>query len=635
MRKLTQGNEAVFRGAVAAGASYYAGYPISPSTEILNVASGWAAEHPEFRFLQAEDEIASANAIIGASLAGAKSFTATSGPGFSLMQEAVGYAQKVGVPCVFVNVQRVGPATGMPTMPGQGDIMQVRYGSTGDYTPLAFYPNGVEEAFRVTVQAFNAAEESLSPVVVLSDTFVAHLNEVVDLDEVAAGVEVVPRSLVPLGQARAGQAALLRRRGDVRAGARTPASRPPPTPMNTCASTTTPSIGTLEVAQRYALYEHGWNVDAKVLIICYGIVSRVASPLAADYALFRPIRIHPMLTDELRAIADRYEQIVCIEANDGQYADMVELALRREVKRVPLLGGRISLEAVRDGLDRVLGGGPSEPPIPPAPTERGRALAAGDRLMPEAPFAELDFKDQLKLDLFPTIWCPGCGIGTIMIELAMVLDEMGMDETNTIIVTGIGCTGRMGSYLKYESVYTLHGRTLPVAEAIKAVRPEMHVVVVAGDGDTASIGGNHLIHAIRRNAPLTVLCNNNEIYGLTGGQTGPTTPTGTKTLSSPAGNPNTPINLQGLVRSSPHALYAKTTVYHQLHMRNVIREAIEHDGFSFVDITSQCIENNGRRIGFASANDMLNFYRKTYKRAAKDAEHLNPFEIGILYAADR
>lgn len=251
--------------------------------------------------------------------------------------------------------------------------------------------------------------------------------------------------------------------------------------------------------------------------------------------------------------------------------------------------------------------------------------------MPEVAFAELDFKRRLKVDLFPTIWCPGCGIGTIMIQLAMVLDEMGLDERNTIIVTGIGCTGRMGSYMQHESVYTLHGRTLPVAEAIKAVRPEMQVVVVAGDGDTASIGGNHLIHAIRRDAALTVLCNNNEIYGLTGGQTGPTTPTGTRTLSSPAGNPNTPINLQGLVRSSPHALYAKTTVYHQLHMRNAIREAIEHPGFSFVDITSQCIENNGRRIGFASANDMLTFYRKTYKRAAKGATELGQYEIGVLY----
>ena len=251
--------------------------------------------------------------------------------------------------------------------------------------------------------------------------------------------------------------------------------------------------------------------------------------------------------------------------------------------------------------------------------------------MPEAPMAELTYKDRLKLELFPTIWCPGCGIGTIMMMLAMVLDEMHLDERNTVIVTGIGCTGRMGGYLKHEAVYTLHGRTLPVAEAIKTVRPEMNVIVVAGDGDTASIGGNHLIHAIRRDAPLTVLCNNNEIYGLTGGQTGPTTPTGTKTLSSPAGNPSTPINLQGLVRSSPHALYAKTTVYHQLHMRNVIKEAVEWPGFSFVDITSQCIENNGRRIGFASANEMLTFYRKTYKRAPKDATELNAFEIGTVY----
>src|SRR5438552_10025482 len=205
MRKLVQGNEAVFHGAVAAGASYYTVYPISPSTVILNMASAYAAAHHyAFRFLQAEDEIASANAVIGASLAGAKAFTATSGPGFSLMQEAIGYAQKVGVPSVFVDVQRVGPATGMPTMPGQGDIMQVRFGSSGDYTPIAFYPNGVEEAFRVTVDAFNAAEESRSPVVLLSDTFVAHLHEAVDRDERPAALRIVPRQMPPLARHVAG-----------------------------------------------------------------------------------------------------------------------------------------------------------------------------------------------------------------------------------------------------------------------------------------------------------------------------------------------------------------------------------------------------------------------------------------------
>ncbi|MDQ2689044.1 MAG: hypothetical protein M3Y29_02060, partial [Chloroflexota bacterium] len=125
----------------------------------------------------------------------------------------------------------------------------------------------------------------------------------------------------------------------------------------------------LEVANRYALYEHGWNVSADVLVVCYGIVSRVAAPLRDEFALFRPIRIHPVLGDELREIASRYRDVVVVEANDGQYADLVELAIHREVKRVPLLGGRISLEAVREGIERVLTGGPSEPPIPPEPTD--------------------------------------------------------------------------------------------------------------------------------------------------------------------------------------------------------------------------------------------------------------------------
>jgi len=374
-RKLTQGNEAVFRGALAAGASYYAGYPISPSTEILNIASGHAAEHPEFKFLQAEDEIASANAVIGASLAGAKAFTATSGPGFSLMQEAIGYAQKVGVPSVFVNVMRVGPATGMPTMPGQGDIMQVKWGSTGDYTPIAFYPNGVEEAFRLTVEAFNAAEESRSPVVVLSDTFVAHLNEVVDLDDLATELRVADRDMAPLGeftdQPRFFAGVLMYEHGP---NAGEPATADADEYLRQYYEA---KHRHLEVAGRYRLYEHGWKTDADVLIVCYGIVSRVAAPLREEYALFRPIRIHPILDEELREVAARYREIVVVEANDGQYADMVELAIHREVKRVPLLGGRISLEAVREGIDRVLGGGPSEPPIPPTPTERHSSSPLG------------------------------------------------------------------------------------------------------------------------------------------------------------------------------------------------------------------------------------------------------------------
>ncbi len=239
-------------------------------------------------------------------------------------------------------------------------------------------------------------------------------------------------------------------------------------------------------------------------------------------------------------------------------------------------------------------------------------------------------KDKLKEELFPTIWCPGCGIGLIMTQLATVMDEIGLDERNTVIVTGIGCTGRMGAYMRFDSVYTLHGRTLPVAEAIKTVRPELNVIVVSGDGDTASIGGNHLLHSIRRNPNITVLCNNNEIYGLTGGQAGPTTPKGTNTVSSPAGTVASPVNLQGLVNTNPQAYYAKTTVYHQGQMRRAIKEAIDWPGFSFVDITSQCIENNGRRIGFPSANEMLMYFKKEYRQAPSAARHLEHHQLGIV-----
>jgi 2-oxoglutarate ferredoxin oxidoreductase subunit alpha len=255
----------------------------------------------------------------------------------------------------------------MPTMPGQGDIMQVKWGSTGDYTPIAFYPNGVAEAFRVTVDAFNAAEESRSPVVVLSDTFVAHLNEVVDLDELGGSLRIVDRTVPALGDftdvPRFFAGVLMYESGP---NAGEPATADADEYLRQFYAS---KRRHLEVARRYAHYEHGWKTDAEVLIVCFGIVSRVASPLRDEFALFRPIRIHPILEDELREVCARYSEVVVVEANDGQYADLVELAIHREVKRVPLLGGRISLEAVREGIDRVLAGGPSQPPIPPEPSE--------------------------------------------------------------------------------------------------------------------------------------------------------------------------------------------------------------------------------------------------------------------------
>ncbi|MFZ5823221.1 MAG: 2-oxoacid:acceptor oxidoreductase subunit alpha [Bacillota bacterium] len=181
-RRLMQGNEAIVEGALAAGMRFYAGYPITPSTEIAEFS---AERLPQVggRFIQMEDEIASMAAVVGAALTGAKAMTATSGPGFSLKQENLGYAAHSEIPCVVVNVQRMGPSTGLPTSPSQGDIMQARYGSHGDYGIIALSPASVDEAYYLTIRAFNLAEKFRTPVILLTDEVIGHLREAVSLPD--------------------------------------------------------------------------------------------------------------------------------------------------------------------------------------------------------------------------------------------------------------------------------------------------------------------------------------------------------------------------------------------------------------------------------------------------------------------
>jgi len=191
--RLMQGNEAIAEGAVAAGVTFFAGYPITPSTEI---AEQMAKMLPRIggTFLQMEDEIGAMGAILGASLAGAKVMDATSGPGFSLKQELIGYAACAEIPCVLVNVQRVGPSTGQPTAPSQGDVMQVRWGTHGDHPMIALSPWSVRESFDMAVMAVNYAERFRTPVILLTDEIVGHLRENVVLPS-ADELEICPRRL--------------------------------------------------------------------------------------------------------------------------------------------------------------------------------------------------------------------------------------------------------------------------------------------------------------------------------------------------------------------------------------------------------------------------------------------------------
>jgi len=197
--KLIQGNEACTLGAMAAGATFYAGYPITPSTEIAEQCARIMEKREGTKFIQMEDEIASMGAIIGAASVGHKAFTATSGPGFSLMQELIGYAAIAELPLVIVDVMRAGPSTGLPTLPSQGDVQQARWGTHGDHSIIAISPNSITETYYETIRAFNLAQEYRNPVVFLLDEKIGHMRERFDVDP-SAPVELYQAPAKPEGK---------------------------------------------------------------------------------------------------------------------------------------------------------------------------------------------------------------------------------------------------------------------------------------------------------------------------------------------------------------------------------------------------------------------------------------------------
>ncbi len=335
MKQLIFGNEAVALGALRAGMRFFAAYPITPASEIMHVL---AEREDQTAFVHAEDEIASIHMAIGASLAGSKSMTSTSGPGFSLKQEGIGLAHMMEVPLVVVDVQRVGPSTGMPTLPSQGDVIQAIHGSHGDYTTIVLYPFSVEECYRYTAEAFNAAEDSRSPVVLLLDGFLAQLSETVDLETVPIAPK--PRTLPPLGQGQRHFTGLLAKDG-------TPRTKSPGYYREWHARV---KAKMLEAAKGYRFFEYLPNERSDTLLIAYGIAARVIRPLQGEYSIFRPITMFPILEDELRAAAGRHKRIVVVEMNDGQYRGEVQKTLLREILGVPVLGGAISLNEIRERL---------------------------------------------------------------------------------------------------------------------------------------------------------------------------------------------------------------------------------------------------------------------------------------------
>jgi len=215
------------------------------------------------------------------------------------------------------------------------------------------------------------------------------------------------------------------------------------------------------------------------------------------------------------------------------------------------------------------------------------------------------FDKYLRQDKLPHMWCPGCGNGIVINAMIRAIEKTGINQDDVVVVSGIGCSSRANGYVDFCGLHTNHGRALPYATGVKMQNPNLKVIVVTGDGDCTSIGGNHFIHACRRNIDITTIVFNNNNYGMTGGQFSPTTPTNSKTKTTVYGNIDTPFDICNLAQTAGASYVARSTVYHATMLVNQIAEAINHKGFSVVEAVCDCPTLFGRLNKIGAAPEML------------------------------
>ncbi len=353
--KLLQGNQACAMGAIKAGVKFCAGYPITPSSEIMEIL---AEELPkvEGKFIQMEDEIASVGAIIGASVMGVKSLTPTSGPGFDLKQENIAFAAMAEIPVVIVDVQRSGPSTGGATICAQGDLMQAKYGRSGDCPIIALYPNSVKEIYKTTIRAFNLAEKYMTPVILLLDETIGHMRENINVDDYQ-DMEIINRNFpeesatdyLPYRPDESGVVRLVPFGNDkgyryVISGMHHTENGMPSIAKNSIQNSIERINGKIDKNKEEIWeWEEIDTEDAETLVIACGCVSRsaveavkVARSKGYKAGLFRPITIWPFLDEPLKEALKNIKTVIVPEMNQGQLVHKINELINKDVKVVQL-----------------------------------------------------------------------------------------------------------------------------------------------------------------------------------------------------------------------------------------------------------------------------------------------------------
>jgi len=246
-------------------------------------------------------------------------------------------------------------------------------------------------------------------------------------------------------------------------------------------------------------------------------------------------------------------------------------------------------------------------------------------------------KDYIRERFFPHMWCPGCGHGIVLNGLIRAVEELGINKNDIVMVSGIGCSSRISGYLDFHTMHTIHGRALAFATGIKMSRPELNLIVPMGDGDALAIGGNHFIHAARRNIDMTAIVMNNRIYGMTGGQYSPLSGPGVLATTAPYTNIDYSFDVVKLAAAAGASFVARSTAYHIQQLTDVIKQAITHKGFSVVEILSQCPTYFGRKNKEGSAVDMMERMKDVTTPIGSKAKKENPdlIERGVFVNEDK
>ncbi len=599
-RQIT-GNTAISYGLLAASRQsglplFLGAYPITPASAILEEL----ARHKNFGVttFQAEDEIAACGAALGASFGGALGVTTSAGPGIVLKAETIGLGVMLELPLLVLDIQRAGPSTGMPTKPEQTDLLMVLYGRNGESPIPVVAASSPSQCFHAAIEAARIALKYRTPVFLLSDAYLANGSEpwlipdVSTLPDISTefatkpndGDTFLPYLRDPATLARPwaipGTEGLEHRIGGLEKADVTGAISYDPDNHDLMVRLRAQKVANI-AADIPELEVDDPDGDATTLVLGWG---STFGPIGAAVRRVRRDEGKPVARAHLHhlnpfprntgEVLRRYEKVLIPEMNTGQLLQLDPRAVpRRRGRLQPRARAAVPLERARRGHH---GAG-------------GRMSAGNGDNGGLIQLSAKDFKSDQEVR-----WCPGCGDYAILNAVQGFMPELGIPRKDIVFVSGIGCAARFPYYMDTYGVHSIHGRAPAIATGLATARPDLSVWVIGGDGDMLSIGGNHLIHALRRNVNLTILMLNNQIYGLTKGQYSPTSERGKVTKSTPMGSVDQPFNPLSVAIGAGATFVARAIDTDKKELSEVLRAAAAHRGASFVEVFQNCnIYNDG------------------------------------------